>query len=367
MLDEREYTFDRVFRLALSVGLLYALIRTAGYLSDALFPFAVAFLIAYLLNPLVVLAQTRIKSRPLAVFATLAALAVLLGSAGALLAPMIMQELGQLGRLVGRLVNDAELARRAADKLPPNLWESLREYATKQQFVELLRQRDFWSLAQAVSAKVLPGVWGFVAGTTQFLFGIVGFFIIGLYTVFLMLDYQKVKRDGEKLIPAPYRKTVVEFLREFDAQMSRYFRAQAVLAGAVGVLFAVGFTLIGMPMGILLGLFVGLLNMVPYLQVIGLVPAALLALFMALESGGSVPQALLLTGAVFIVVQAIQDAVLMPRIMGKATGLSPAMILLSISIWGKLLGFLGLVIALPMTCLVSAYYRRLLASEIKPS
>ncbi len=361
MLDEREYTFDRVFRLALTAGLLYALIRTVGYLSDVLFPFAVAFLLAYLLNPLFLMVQKRIGNLPLAVFATLAGLAAILALAGAIFIPMIMGEIAQMGKLVGRLVNDAELAKRAAEILPPNLWESIREYATRQQFLEILRQKDFWSLAQAVAGKVLPGVWGILAGTTHFLLAIVGLFVIALYMVFLMLDYQRVKRDWKKLIPAAYRESAVEFLMEFDAQMSRYFRAQAVIAGTVGVLFAIGFTIIGLPMGILLGLFVGLLNMVPYLQIVGLIPAAVLALVMALETGGSVMTALLLVLIIFAVVQALQDAVIMPRVMGKATGLSPAMILLSISIWGKLLGFLGLVIALPMTCLVTAYYRRILA------
>ena len=67
---------------------------------------------------------------------------------------------------------------------------------------------------------------------------------------------------------------------------------------------------------------------------------------------------LLLVVAVFAVAQLIQDAVLTPRIMGKATGLRPAIMLLGVCIWGQLLGFLGLVLAIPLTCLGLAYYRR---------
>ena len=131
----------------------------------------------------------------------------------------------------------------------------------------------------------------------------------------------------------------------------------------MGVLFALGFALIGLPLGIILGLFVGLLNMVPYLQIIGLIPAFALALIQALETGGNFWLALGLVGGVFVVVQAIQDIILTPRIMGKATGFSPAVILLSLSIWGKLLGFLGLVIALPLTYILLAYYRRLVLAK----
>ncbi len=149
--------------------------------------------------------------------------------------------------------------------------------------------------------------------------------------------------------------------------MNRYFRAQALVASITGVLFVVGFLIIGMPMAILLGLFIGLLNMVPYLQIIGVIPAFLLALVHALDTGGNLWTMLALTGLVFVVAQIIQDAILVPRIMGKEMGLSPAMILLSLSVWGKLLGMFGLLIALPMTCLLVAYYRRFLTRAEVPA
>ena len=102
--------------------------------------------------------------------------------------------------------------------------------------------------------------------------------------------------------------------------------------------------------------------MVPYLSMLILIPATLLAVMQGLdpESGRSLWLSLVLMGGVFGIVQLLQDTVLVPRIMGKVTGLSPAIILLSISVWGKLLGFLGIIIALPMTCLVLAYYQRYL-------
>jgi len=100
--------------------------------------------------------------------------------------------------------------------------------------------------------------------------------------------------------------------------------------------------------------------MVPYLQLVGLVPAFILALFYSLETGTSLWVSLGMTGLVVFVVQVIQDTVLVPRIMGRVTGLNPVMILLSLSIWGKLLGLLGLLMAIPMTCLILAYYHRLI-------
>ena len=116
-------------------------------------------------------------------------------------------------------------------------------------------------------------------------------------------------------------------------------------------------------MAIFFGLFIGLLNMVPYLQIVAIIPACLLAVMQTIETGTGLITTVGLTLIVFAVVQVIQDSILTPRIMGKVTGLSPAIILLSVSVWGKLLGVFGLIIALPMTCLLLAYYRRIIKPE----
>ena len=227
---------------------------------------------------------------------------------------------------------------------------------------DFFKTENFWSIVEGVTRKILPGVWGVISGTASFIMGVVGLAVIGLYLVFLLFNYQKIQESWIDLIPPAYREVVKGFIEEFDLAMRRYFRGQAAVASLVGILFALGFWIIGLPMGIVLGLFIGLLNMVPYLQIIGLIPAFLLALVHALEMGGSLWMILSLTGLVFAVVQIIQDVILVPKIMGRVTGLSPAMILLSLSIWGKLLGVFGLLIALPITCLLLAYYRRFLVT-----
>lgn len=145
--------------------------------------------------------------------------------------------------------------------------------------------------------------------------------------------------------------------------MNRYFRGQALVAFCVGILFSIGFLIIDFPMAIALGLFIGALNMVPYLQIIGFLPTVILAILKAADTGENFW--VILAGAlvVFIVVQAIQDGFLVPRIMGKITGLNPAIILLSLSIWGSLLGMLGMIIALPLTTLMLSYYQRFIINK----
>jgi predicted PurR-regulated permease PerM len=146
--------------------------------------------------------------------------------------------------------------------------------------------------------------------------------------------------------------------------MGRYFRAQAWWPRWVCVLFAVGFGLTSCPWAFA-RMIICLLNMVPYLQSRASARFFLGAVH-ALETGTNLWTVMLLILAVFAVVQLIQDAVLVPRIMGDATGLSPAFILLSLSVWGKLLGMLGLLVAIPMTCLCWAWYQRLVTGEGGP-
>jgi predicted PurR-regulated permease PerM len=356
------YTLDRIVRIVITVGLLGGLIWLLGYLSDVLIPFAVALLLAYLINPLVLLVQKKVENRVAAVFISL--FAVLMGVAllGWLFIPVITKEIAHMGKILTAVVSNSDLAERAATHLPPDLWQAVKDFAARKEVQDFFKTENFWSIAEGVIRKVLPGVWGVITGTASFIMGVVGLAVIGLYLVFLLFSYQKIKESWMDLIPPAYREAVTGFVEEFNLAMKRYFRGQAAVASIVGVLFALGFWLIGLPMGIVLGLFIGLLNMVPYLQIIGLIPAFLLALVHALEMGGSFWMILSLTGLVFAVVQIIQDAILVPKIMGRITGLSPAMILLSLSIWGKLLGVFGLLIALPMTCLLLAYYRRFLVT-----
>ena len=363
MLDDRPYTLDRVVRLGISAGLIWGLVWLLGYLSEALLPFAGALLLAYLINPLVVVVQRRVPNRVAAVFLSLLLVAVVLGIVAAVLVPLVMHEIAHVGEVLKGFVNDSALAKRAADRLPADLWAWLKAYAARPEVREFFSASSALNLGTAMGRRVLPGMRAFASAAGTCLVGLVGLAMVALYMVLLLLDYHRVRCGWAELIPAAYRDTVVSFVRDVDGAMHRYFRAQALVAAIVGVLFALGFWMVGLPMGILLGLFIGLLNMVPYLQMVGAIPAGVLAMVHAIETGTGFWQVIALTALVFVVVQAIQDAVLTPMIMGRVSGLSPAMILLSLSIWGKLLGFLGLLIAIPVTCLLLAYYKRVLAGQ----
>jgi predicted PurR-regulated permease PerM len=366
MLTDKPFTFDRTVRLALAAALAWGGVLLLGHLSDALIPFAAAVLLAYLLNPLVERMRRLVRFHGLAVALTLLLAAALAWLAAWLVLPVVGQELAHMAQVMRQFVTDSDLARRAAERLPPDLWQWLREFLARDDVRSALDSGGLGEMAKNAAARLLPGVWGVLSGTLDVLMAVIGSMVVLLYLVFLLADYARYRDGWPGLLPGAWRARARETVAEFELAMRQYFRGQALIAGCTGVLFAVGFSLVGLPMAVLLGLFLGALNMVPYLQILGMPLAFGLALMRALETGGGFWAAVLPVAAVFAVVQVIQDGVLTPRIMGKKLGLSPAVILLSLSIWGKLLGMLGLIIALPMTCLCLVWWRRVVAPGQEP-
>jgi predicted PurR-regulated permease PerM len=138
--------------------------------------------------------------------------------------------------------------------------------------------------------------------------------------------------------------------------MNTYFRKQALISIIVGTLFAIAFSIMGLGMSIGLGLLIAVLHMIPYMHTLGIIPAFFVALVQSAQYGDSFGLYVLYIILAFGIIQVIVDAVLVPKIMGDATGLNPAVILLSLSIWGALFGILGMIIALPITTLIVSYY-----------
>ncbi len=352
MTERQPYTFDRVIRILFGAVFVVGLFYLIYILRGALLPFLVAWIIAYMLNPLVVYNKRvfKLKGRVVAIALTFVEVLVTLGLLGVLVVPSIIDEIGLLRQLLSEYVYQSSSI--------PFVPESVHDFIKKNiDFAELsgLLSQEQWL---SVIKESFSGAWGFITGSVGEIINIVSWLIVLLYIVFILLDYDKILSGFRRMIPQKYRPTVLSIVNDVEVSMNRYFRGQAVVAGLVGILFCIGFLIVGLPMAIVLGLFIGLLNMVPYLQLVGFIPTILLCLVSASETGTNF---WLLFGAcvlVFIVVQLIEDIFIVPRVMGKVTGLNPAIILLSLSIWGTLLGFVGMIIALPLTTLCLSYYER---------
>ena len=152
-------------------------------------------------------------------------------------------------------------------------------------------------------------------------------------------------------------------VRDVQSNMDHYFRGQGVVALCAMVFYCTGFSIVHLPLAIPMGVLVGILYMIPYFQYVTLIPVTLIAFIFSL---GGTEDFLPLIGKcllVYLVTQSICDYLITPHIMGKEMGLNPAVILLSLSVWGSLLGIIGMIIALPLTALLMSYYQRYISEK----
>lgn len=345
------FTLDRVVRLVITLAIIFGMIWLINILKDVLLPFLVACIIAYMFEPFVQHNRRllKLKGRASAVFITLFEALFFLGIILYFLVPMIGSELKEMSAIMKTYAS----SKMSVKFLPDEVQHLLRESFDFHRLGEMFAQQDW----MPIITDTLRATWEVLTSGWSVILGIVSWLIVILYVVFIMIDYEKLERGFKSLVPRKMQPLVGSISRDIVNNMNRYFRGQALIALLVGILFAIGFALVGLPMAILLGLFIGLLNLVPYLQIISIVPTAVLCLVYAVGGGGDFWTLFGECILVYFVVQAIQDLFLTPKIMGRAMGLNPAIILLSLSIWGTLLGFIGLIIALPLTTLLISYYR----------
>lgn len=354
---KKEITFDRFIRglIAIAAGVVaYLLIDR---LSGALLPFLIAWLFCYLVYPSVKFFQYRmgLKHRLLSVFVVLMLITALVVGVCYLVIPPIAQEAVMLKEFVVNYVTSG------GDNA--SIPDVVNEFVHKH--VDMAVVEEYFS-ADRIGELVkgaLPKIWSVLTQSFSLMWGLVAVFMFLVYVLFILKDYEKLARGWVGLIPEKYRERVVRLAEDVEDSMSDYFRGQSLVALCVGILFSIGFVIIDFPLAIGFGIFVGALNIVPYLQTVALVPTVFLALVKAANTGGNFWWILLAAGIVFLVVQVIQETILIPRIMNKVTGLNPAVILLSLSVWGSLLGLVGMIIALPATSLLLSYYRRFLRKQ----
>ncbi len=330
------------------MGILYLVNRLSG----VLLPFFVAWLIAYLIYPMVTFFQYRlkVKSRVASIFIVMLVLTAIVTLAAIGLVPPIIDEFGKLKGLLEEYF--IEGSKQAA--IPGTVANFVREHIDMLEINNALNEEN---IANTIR-NIWPQVWNIFTQGVNVMVSVFTSFIILLYTFFILLDYEAIASGWIGFVPAKQREMTVRIVNDVKDGMNRYFRGQAFVALCVGILFSIGFLVIDFPLAIGFGLFIGLLNMVPYLQLIALIPTVLLALLKAADTGQNFWWILCCALLVFCVVQVIQDGFIVPKVMGKITGLNPAIILLSLSVWGALMGIVGMIIALPCTSLLLSYYQR---------
>ncbi len=359
MVYDKTITFDKFVRW-LGYGLLIVgLLLLVNYLSGVLLPFAVGWLLAYLLFPTVKFVQYRlhVPGRVLSIIVTLVGFIALLSLLLWLIIPPMLEQFGRLGQLATNYIQQAA----RIDSIP----EAIRQWTeTNRDGIYRFLQSDEFTNGLK---EVLPNMFKMLGRTANVIVSIVSSLIALLYMFFILMDWEYLSKAWIKIFPKKSRSFWGELAVDAERALSNYIRGQGMVAFIMGVLFCIGFTIIDFPMAIGLGILIGIMDMVPYLHTLALVPTVLLSLMKAADTGQNFWVILASALAVFIIVQIIIDMVVTPKVMGKTMGLNPAILLLSLSIWGALLGFIGLIIALPLTTIIIAYYQRYITREDEPT
>jgi predicted PurR-regulated permease PerM len=187
---------------------------------------------------------------------------------------------------------------------------------------------------------------------------ILNLIVVPILVFYILADWHQLRAALAHSIPPRWRRTILSIAGEIDLKLRQFMRGQLLVSVSMAVLYALGLGLMRVPLGVILGLVAGALNIVPYLgMAVGLIPALLLD-FLQYRSWSRLLGILL----VFVAVQSIEGWVLTPRLVGKAIGLHPVAVLLAVLMGGQLFGFAGVLLAVPATAVLSVLSRHLVAS-----
>lgn len=349
------WTRDRIVWTIVGILAIVGIFWLLNRLSDVLLPFFAACLISYLLNPVVIFFQTkvRIRNRTLAVIVTLLLVGALLGGIGWLCAPMVASEIDTLTAMIERYSKHVTTLR----FLPLEIREFIKNIDLSE--VKSMLNSDYIE-------KVFSKGSDLISWSVDSLMHLLEWALMFIYIIFVLIDYEEVTSGFKKIFPASIRPKAMEVAGDVEKAMNSYFRGQGLVALCACVMYCIGFSIVGLPLSLVMGLLVGILYMIPYFQYVTLIPVGLICFITSLGGGESFWAMMGKCLLVYLVVQSVCDYIITPHIMGREMGLNPAVILLSLSVWGSLLGILGMIIALPATALLMAYYERYISNHGRP-
>lgn len=334
-----------VAALAVTVALLF-------FARRLLLPLLLGLTVAYLLDPAVTWFERRGRSRVtgtavIAAIATVALLAFLL-----ILVPILGHQVTELRDRFPEYREQIEarfepIRERLEARYPAEL-EELRQRAEQ-------TIREKWPQLIESAISTLGGVFSSVLGFLLFLLNLI---FVPVFAFYLMVDFSKLKSAIQDLIPVPYRAITLARLGEVDAAVSSFLRGQLTIAVILAAINGVGLTVIGVPLGLLIGIVAGLANMIPYMAlVVGLAPALLLVWIEHQSLARMIAVIVVFSGA-----QMLEGTVLSPRILSKKVNLHPVWVLLAIIVGGNLFGIVGMIVAVPATAAIQVFLRHWLVA-----
>jgi predicted PurR-regulated permease PerM len=326
------------------IVVLYKILQT---LAPILFPVAAAGAIAYLLDPLVDRLEKRGVPRVAAVALILLGFGILVTGVLVLLVPLVASDVKRFAtEIPGLLVRASTwLKLQFGIELPGSWREALAEGSV------------YLKKATLGAGKTLATQLGYAAsGLLSFLGGLLELLLIPVFAFYFLLDWDRIVGHLRDLVPPRYRTGVVEVASEMDRVVSHWVRGQLIVVSILAVLYPIALWLVGIHLAVPVGVLAGILTFIPYVgTAVAFTIAALLALV-----GWHGPGPLIGVVVVFVVLHLLESLVLTPRLVGKRVGLGEAGALFAAIAGGELLGFVGVMLAIPIAAAVAVLVRRAL-------
>lgn len=353
-----QFTFDKTARTIFFILFVIAITMMIRSIWSVVLPFVLAGIFAYVLLPFVKFVQyrLRVKNRVVSVVIVFVVVLSIISTTITLLIPSVKEEINKTIDILSQYDTSGSILEMFIPK-------NINKYINSLNFNALIHENLTTENIINGTKEILNHLNNVVNGTiSAFSWGLV--FLIGIvYFIFILVDFEKLVKGFVNLMPQSVKPTCKNILKDTDYYMNSYFRGQAIIALCVALLLSVGLNIIGLPMATVIGILIGVLNFVPYMQIFGFIPLGLMCILMSVQKGENVFWCLFLGYGVMAIVQILQDTVITPSIMGKKMNMRPSLILFSISIWGYLLGFFGMLIALPLTMTIYSVYMKYILKD----
>lgn len=405
---------------ALLVGLVWLMGQIFGFLQPVLVPLAVAAIIAYLLDPVVRIFQKRGFSRRWSVVSTFAGFTLIAAGLVAIMIPLVGGQIHtfqqqrdaiaanqQAGTSNATISENPAAAKKPFDEIivdiligtrnknewakpfidpllgPPDDPKSDAPKATLTAALDeaaleggsqltppiVLQQTELWSQGKSYIDEIFGWIKGGAGKLLGFLGLALGFVMVPIYLYYFLNESAAIKEHWHEYVPlkaSRFKTELIETLTEVNRYLISFFRGQVLVAFIDGMLVGLALTLFDLPLGLLIGILMAVLGIIPYIgNIITLIPACVLAYFhfSVAENQhilGDNPWAYVGgVVAIFVIVQQINSLLTAPKIVGDSVGLHPMTVIFSMLFWSLILGgFVGALLAVPLTAAVKVLFRR---------
>lgn len=375
----------------LLVALIWLVGNVLSFLQPVLVPLAIAGVIAYLLDPIVAWLMTKGMSRLKSVLTVFGSFVVIVGILAMIIIPPIAEQIGnkekrqEIGENMSRTIENLG----ETPWIKPWVDQALAKHqpanpdgSTNDDEVELVRAKKFsnTNLAYYLSehtGKISKVAVGFITSSATTILGTLGLLIglamVPIYLYYFLKESAAIKANWHDYVPlkaSHFKTEVVETLREINGYLISFFRGQVLVALIDGLLVGIALWIFRLPYGVLIGLILAVIGVIPFIgNILCLIPACLIAYIHFSVPGNTVSHEWMLgtnpwayvgaVAAIFVIVQQINSLVTAPKIVGESVGLHPMTVIFSMLFWSLILGgFLGALLAVPMTAAVKVLVRR---------